>query len=175
MITPLRALVVFAVLGSLVAALGFGLDRDPRALPVEVLDEPAPEATLERFEGGRMEVPVPGRPTVVNFWASWCPPCRREFPVLHDAFERYGDRVAFVGVLYQDTKAAARRFLAEMGDPPNGSYPNVLDPRSRTAVDYGIYGLPETFFVDRSGVIRAKVVGELDRGELERNLELILP
>ncbi len=176
MITPLRAALAFLVVGGLVAALGFGLDRNPRELPVEVLDEPAATATLERLEvGGTMTVPVPGRPTLINFWASWCPPCKREHPRLREGFRRWGKQVQFVGILYQDSPKAASRFLAEHGDPPEGAYPNLLDPGSPTAVDYGLYGIPETFFIDARGIIRAKIVGELQWEALERNIQLILP
>jgi cytochrome c biogenesis protein CcmG/thiol:disulfide interchange protein DsbE len=175
-VTPLRAGASFLAVGALVAALGFGLSRDPRALPVTLLDDPAPRATLERLQvGGKMTIPVPGRPTLINVWASWCPPCKREFPVLRAGWRRWGKQVAFVGLVYQDNPKAANRFLTERGDPPGGSYPNLLDPGSRTAIDYGIYGIPETFFIDRRGRIRAKVVGELQWKELERNMEVILP
>jgi cytochrome c biogenesis protein CcmG/thiol:disulfide interchange protein DsbE len=175
-LTPLRAGVAFFAVGALVTVLGVGLGSDPRALPVKVLNEPAPRATLERLAvAGTMTVPVPGRPTLMNVWASWCPPCKREFPVLRAGWRRWGKRVAFVGLVYQDNPKAANRFLTERGDPPGGSYPNLLDPGSRTAIDYGIYGIPETFFIDRRGTIRAKVVGELEWEELQRNIQLILP
>lgn len=176
MITPLKAAVAVIVLaaGGLVAALNFGLGRDPRALRPVVLDRAAPKEILSRLDGARVTVPPRGRPAVINFWASWCPPCVAEFPLLHEAWSRFGARVSFVGILYQDSPRSARKFLVRMGDPPNGSYANAVDPGSRTALDFGVYGLPETFFVDRRGIIRAKVVGELTSDTLEQNIRLIL-
>jgi cytochrome c biogenesis protein CcmG/thiol:disulfide interchange protein DsbE len=172
-ITPLRAGLALAVTAGLVAGLGFGLSRDPRVLAPAVLDHPAPRFTLERLGGGRMTLPRAGRPLVVNFWASWCPPCRIEFPLLHEAWRRWGNRVQFAGVLYRNSASGARAFLVRMGDPPDGSYPNLIDPGSNTAIDFGVYGLPETFFIDRYGVIRAKVIGEISWSELEQNVGLI--
>lgn len=175
MTRPLRLLVALSAAAGLVVVLGFGLSRDPRVLPVALLDEPATVARLPRLAApGRMRVPVRGRPTLINFWASWCPPCRREFPLLRAAWRRWGREVAFVGIIYRDTRSAATKFLVERGDPPQGAYPNVFDPGSRTAIDYGLYGIPETFFIDERGVIRAKVVGELSWDKLARNMQVIL-
>lgn len=174
MSTPLRVAVALAVVVGVVAVLGFGFTRDPRVLPGAVLDDPAPRSTLERLDGERMTLLRTGRPTVVNFWASWCPPCRREFPLLREAWRRWGGEVEFVGILFEDSPRDARRFLLRMGDPPAGSYPNLLDPGGRTAIDFGVYGLPETFFIDAEGIIRAKIVGELEWQELEQYIGVIL-
>lgn len=174
MITPVRAAAGLLVIGGLLAALGLGLNRDPRALPIVVIDEPAPPATLTRLGGGSVTIPIKGRPMLLNVWASWCTECRKEHPLLMAAHQRFGQRVSFVGLVYQDSRANVRRFLGGMDSGPNGSYPNLLDPGSRTAIDYGVYGVPETFFVDRKGVIRAKVVGRITEPTLERGLAAIL-
>lgn len=175
MITPVRAAVALLAVGGLVTALGFGLSSNPRALPVVVIDKPAPRATLAQLGGGRLALPVRGRPMLLNVWASWCTECKKEHPLLMSAFERFGKRVSFVGLVYQDSKKNVRRFLASRDTMPNGSYPNLLDPGSQTAIDYGVYGVPETFFVDRGGVIRAKIVGRMTEATLAQGLAAILP
>ena len=93
---------------------------------------------------------------VLNFWASWCVACRQEHPNLVAAWERYGDSgVVFLGVLYQDSPRYARQFMKELG----GGWPTLLDPGGRTAISYGVAGVPETFFIGRNGRIAYKQVG----------------
>lgn len=95
---------------------------------------------------------------VVNFWASWCLACREEHPALLAANDAYcGEGVVFVGVDFQDQRGSASAFLDEMGRGQDYRY--VTDPGSRTAVDFGVYGVPETFFIDRTGTIVAKITG----------------
>lgn len=94
-----------------------------------------------------------GRVVILNFWASWCAPCRAEHPVLVRTDETYDrDDVVLLGVLYQDTEENGRRFMSEFG----GDWPTVLDPNSRTALDYGVYGAPETFFIGADGRVAKK-------------------
>ncbi len=173
MITPLRAALGLLAVGGLVAALGFGLNHDPRALPIVVINKTAPQETLRRLGGGRVRIPFAGRPTLLNVWASWCTECKQEHPLLVAAERRFGRRIAFAGLIYQDSVAGARGFLRARDRGPNGSYPNLLDPGSRAAIDYGVYGVPETFFIDRRGVIRAKVVGRMSPQTLEQGLAAI--
>jgi cytochrome c biogenesis protein CcmG/thiol:disulfide interchange protein DsbE len=112
-----------------------------------------------------------GRIVVVNFWASWCVPCRAEHAALTAAAEQYhDDGVEFVGILHNDAEGSARAFLDELGR----SYPSVTDPGSRAAVEYGVRGVPETFFVDRDGVIVGNVVGPVDLPLLTRTLDQML-
>jgi cytochrome c biogenesis protein CcmG/thiol:disulfide interchange protein DsbE len=174
--TPLVRALLGAVIGAgLVAALGFGLSREARVLPAVAVGKSAPPFELEALDGRTVSsLELRGRPAVINFWASWCIECRKEHPLLMAAHDRYGDRIAFVGVVFQDSTKNARGYLVEMGDRATGSYANLLDPGSRVAIDYGVYGVPETFFVDRQGTIVAKRVGrvtpELLASELERLL-----
>ena len=158
---------------ALIVALAVGLTRDPRLLPTTTLDEPAPEFTLAALDGSRVSLDdLRGRPVVINFWASWCSECKKEHPLLMKAHAEWENRVAFVGVIFQDSPGDARRFLLSRGESADSGYPNLLDPGSRVAIDYGVYGVPETFFIDRDGTIVAKRIGrvsyELLEGQLRR-------
>jgi cytochrome c biogenesis protein CcmG/thiol:disulfide interchange protein DsbE len=98
-----------------------------------------------------------GQVVVLNFWASWCLTCREEHATLTEAARRYAGRpVQFLGVLYNDQPAAGTEWIGEMGGQ---SYPSVDDPGARTAIDYGVYGPPETFFVDAGGRVAYKQIG----------------
>jgi cytochrome c biogenesis protein CcmG/thiol:disulfide interchange protein DsbE len=111
-----------------------------------------------------------GKPVVLNFWASWCGPCKDEAPLLRRAHERFGDRVAFVGVDSHDARSDALAFLHRY----RIDYPNVFDGDQQIYRDYGLTGQPETFFIDRSGEIAAHVPGPLYGRLLHRDLEKIL-
>ncbi len=139
-------LVVFGV------ALRGGGERE-----APVVGRPAPDFALGLFDGGTFRLSeARGAVVVLNFWASWCVPCRREAPILERTWQAFRDRgVIFVGVNVQDNEAAARRFLAEFGK----TYPAGPDTTGRIAVDYGVTGIPETYFVDRRGRIAVKWVG----------------
>ncbi len=115
--------------------------------------------TLARFRG---------RPLYINLFASWCPPCRTELPAIVAAHARYGDRVTFLGVDAQETSGTARAFSRRM----RIGYAVALD-RGQMAVSYGAGSLPDSFFVDRTGVVRAVVHGQIDPAALERDLALI--
>lgn len=170
----------------LVLALGglflWGLQRDPRELPSVLAQErrPAPDFTLPvlapyRAEWGetfRLADHLGQRPIVLNFWASWCyPACYEEAPVLEAAWRRHREGVLFLGVDTQDQEADALRFVAQFGL----TFPQVFDPRGRVGVDYGMYGVPETFFIDREGRVVARHAGAIDQATLERYLKEVLP
>jgi cytochrome c biogenesis protein CcmG/thiol:disulfide interchange protein DsbE len=113
-----------------------------------------------------------GKALIMNFWASWCGACVSEHPLLVELGERLAssDRIKMVGVDYKDTPEAAQRFLLRHGAL---AYPSGIDPQGRMGIDYGVYGLPETFFIDAQGRIVAKQIGPLTRAVLERNLALL--
>jgi cytochrome c biogenesis protein CcmG/thiol:disulfide interchange protein DsbE len=97
-----------------------------------------------------------GEVVFLNFWASWCPPCRAEARLLEEAWRQVEDHgIIFLGVNIQDTEQGAKRFIEEFAI----TYPNGRDPQSRIAIDYGVYGIPETFFIDREGRITYKHIG----------------
>lgn len=147
-----------AALGALafLGLLAFGLTRDARTLPSALVGRPAPPFQGETLEGDTLSLAsLRGDVVILNFWASWCIPCREEHGVLRRAERRYGDRARVVGVVYQDAPAAARRFMDRLG----GDWPSVLDAGSRIAIDYGVYGVPETFFIGPDGRVVKKQVG----------------
>lgn len=164
-----------AVLIAVGAVLGSRLGSDPTLVRSPLIGKPAPSLSLPNLEGtGRLDPNLPvGRITVVNFWASWCVACREEHPALLAAAAAYRDRgVRFVGVVYQDNPSNARRMLDELGRGDGYSY--VTDPGSRSAIDWGVFGVPETFFVDQRGTVVAKVVGKSDYTLLSGTLDQIL-
>ncbi|MFQ5896785.1 MAG: TlpA family protein disulfide reductase [Candidatus Methylomirabilia bacterium] len=166
-VIPLSVLPVLAL-------LAYGFQTDPRAIPSPLVGKAAAPFTLELFDGGSLSAAeLRGKVVVVNFWASWCfPACYEEAPVLEKGWRAYQDRgVVVVGVNIQDREELARKFL----DQFSISFPNGPDPTGRISVDYGVYGVPETFFIDKAGVIRFKHVGavteEVFRSQVERLLE----
>jgi len=168
-----RWIIVPLAVVPLVLLLSFGFGRDPSALTSPLIGKTAPSFTLTAIDGRRVSsTGLRGRPYVVNFWASWCiPACVEEHPIVIDAQRRYGSRVAIIGVLYQDSPDDALRFLARYGD---GGWPQLIDEDGRLAIDYGVMGPPETYFVDTSGVVRAKQFGPLTTASMEADLALIL-
>jgi cytochrome c biogenesis protein CcmG/thiol:disulfide interchange protein DsbE len=156
------------------ALLAYGFRTDPRAIPSPLIGRLAAPFTLVGFDGKPVSLAeMRGKIVVLNFWASWCfPACYEEAPVLERNWRAYRDRgVMVVGIDIQDTEEAARKFIAQFGL----SFPNAPDPGGKVSVDYGVYGVPETFFIDRSGRIRKKHVGavteEVFRSEVERLLK----
>ena len=150
---------------------GFGLD--PREIVSPLVGRTAPTWTFTTLDGDTLSSDdLVGRPYVVNFWASWCiPACVDEHPVLAAAHERYGDELAVIGVLYQDVAADAEAFLARHGD---AGYPHLMDQTGELAIDYGVTGPPESFFVDADGIVRAKQFGPLTDALMAEQLATIL-
>jgi cytochrome c biogenesis protein CcmG/thiol:disulfide interchange protein DsbE len=153
--------------------LASGLGRDPAELPSELIGTSAPAASLPTLDGeGTIDLAgFRGDVVVVNFWASWCVECFEEHPALVAAWERYRDRgVVFVGVDFEDTPAAAAAYAAEQG----GDWPLVTDPGSRAAIDFGVFGVPETFVIAPDGTITAKRVGPVDFAWLSAEIDRAL-
>jgi cytochrome c biogenesis protein CcmG/thiol:disulfide interchange protein DsbE len=139
----------------------------------EVENTPAPDFELPSLEGGELIrlSSFRGQVLVLNFWASWCAPCRREAPGLRRVSERSRDRgVRFLGVDYRDDKAAARAFVEEFRLP----YPSVVDPSGSLAYDYELIGFPTTFIIDHAGTTRYRFVGYLDEAVLQKALDDVL-
>jgi cytochrome c biogenesis protein CcmG, thiol:disulfide interchange protein DsbE len=132
----------------------------------------APPLLLPTLDGGTLDLAaLRGRPVVVNFWATWCEPCVREFPLLARAAAGHrADRLAVVGVLVQDRPDAARAFVRQHG----GGWPMGIDADRRTADAWGVVGLPHTVFVRPDGTLAAHQLGELTPATLDRQLAAIL-
>ncbi len=168
----LRWLVVPLVVIPASLLIGFSLTRDPRELPSALLNKPAPTFSVRTLDGGVLaSSSLRGRPVVVNFWASWCAECKLEHPILMDGDLRYAPNVAFVGVLYEDRVPDALAYLARYGD---AGYPNLLDSDGQLAIDFGVSGVPETFFIDARGIVRFKQWGALTADVLERQIQQLL-
>jgi len=150
--------------------LSTGLGRDPRALPSELVGREAPTFSLPALDGsGNVDLAsFEGNVVVVNYWASWCVECRQEHPALLAAWNRYRERgVVFVGVDFEDSAGDARRYAAQMG----GDWPLVSDPGSRSAIAYGVFGVPETYVLAADGTVVAKRVGGVDYDWLTNEIE----
>lgn len=153
--------------------LGYGFKTNPREIPSPLIGKRAAPFTLETFDGAPLSLEaLRGRIVVLNFWASWCyPSCYDEAPALERGWQAYKDRgVMLVGVNIQDKDEPARKFLAQFGH----TFPNGPDPAGRVSVDYGVYGVPETFFIDRTGRVRAKHVGAVTDEILQRTINALL-
>ena len=156
---------------TLLASLGWGLSHPANQPPKRIVGQLAPDMTIPPLEGGELKLSsLRGTPLVVNFWASWCVPCRQEAPVLNAAARKQSGRVQFVGVDIQDTDQAARAYQAEVQSP----YP--VGPAVRGSYrDWGVTGPPETFFLDRRGVVISRIVGPVDAKRLEVYLSQLGP
>ena len=144
-------------MATILGLLAFGFTRDARYITSPLVDKPAPAFTVALFDGQEMSLEdVRGKAVFLNFWASWCPPCRAEARDLEAAWQRVKDKnVVFIGVALQDTDENSREFLKEF----NVTYPNGKDLSGRMAIDYGTWGIPESFFIDPEGRITYKHVG----------------
>ncbi|WP_205513930.1 DsbE family thiol:disulfide interchange protein [Stappia sp. BW2] len=171
----LLPLVVFAGLAALFL-FQLTLGGDPQKIPSALINKPAPEFDLPPVEGltrgdtavaGFSRQDLNGKISVVNVFASWCVPCRQEHPLLEDLAKVEG--IQLLGINYKDKPENARRFLGSLGNP----YQRVgADTGGRTAIEWGVYGVPETFVIDADGMIRYKFIGPLS---LETYQEVFLP
>ena len=150
-----------------------GLGRDPAEIPSPLIGQPIPAFSLTTLEGDTFSTAeLEGAPAIINFWASYCiPACVDEHPVLLDTQATHGDELRLVGVmLSNDTPDGALAFLARYGD---GGWPQADDQTGEVALDYGVIGPPETFFVDAEGIVRAKHYGPLTDEDMTGYLGLI--
>jgi cytochrome c biogenesis protein CcmG, thiol:disulfide interchange protein DsbE len=156
-------LALFAVLASYFA---LGLGRDPSVLPSALIDKAAPEFSLPGLgeRAGLATADLAGGVTLVNFFASWCAPCRAEHRVLNAL--AHTRRVPIYGIDYKDKADLALAWIAELGNP----YTRIGADDGRVGIDWGVYGVPETFIVDKGGRIRYKHVGPLAATDVERSI-----
>jgi cytochrome c biogenesis protein CcmG/thiol:disulfide interchange protein DsbE len=160
----------------IIGLLAYGMTLDPNARPSTMPGRPAPEFALRIMDS----VPPDsarlsdqrGSVVVLNFWASWCIPCRVEHPELTLASSMYEGRgVKFFGVLYDDSEANGRSWIREVGGQ---RYPALIDDGARTAIDYGLYGVPETFVIDQQGRVVQKHIGPITAAQLSGIIDPLL-
>lgn len=170
----LAILAVIAVAG--LFAAGMALSAQPGKRPT--VGSPAPDFTMPLFEGYRAGLPetirlsdLRGKVVVLNFWASWCVECVKETDALEAVWREYRDRgVIVLGVDHLDTEPAARKYLESFGV----TFPNGVDIQQQVSRAYRITGVPETFFIDRQGIVRRTVIQALSRAELVAEIEALL-
>jgi cytochrome c biogenesis protein CcmG/thiol:disulfide interchange protein DsbE len=162
-------LIPLAVLVALIALFAANIDRDPNFVPSALLNKPAPDFTLPPIEGtsgkpGFGAADFRGQVTLVNVFASWCIPCRDEHPLL---MELARNGVIIFGINEKDAAENARKFLQDLGDP----YTRIgADVSGRAAIEWGVYGVPESFVINPEGIITYKHVGPLTRKSIEEGL-----
>lgn len=159
------ALALAVVVGwAFVAARSLG--RDPRVVESALIGKEAPEFRLPGLGGGEVDsAAYRGEILVVNFWASWCVPCIEEAPQLEAFSRRWGGRgVNLVGIVYNDDEDKAAEFRDRFGL----TFRQALDPSGRTAIDFGVFGVPETYVIDADGTVKARMIGAVDAATLER-------
>jgi len=178
-----RALLTPAIAIPVIGLFAWGMTRDPKYIPSPLPGRQAPAFALEVFAPGEapfQKAPgevirldsLRGKVVVVNFWASWCLACRDEHQDLSRAAMRYANApVQFVGISYMDTRPNSLEWIEQMGGQ---AYPSVDDPRSRTAIDYGLYGVPETFILDVTGRVAHKQTGPITHALLSRIIDSLL-
>lgn len=167
-----RWLIPLAVVPVLIL-LAYGFRTNPREIPSPLIGKPAALFTLTAFDGTEVSLKaLRGRVVVLNFWASWCyPACYEEAPALERGWQAYKDRgLLLIGVNIQDKVEPAKKFLGQFGH----TFPNAPDPAGRVSVDYGVYGVPETFFIDRAGRVRFKHVGAVTDELFKRHVDTLL-
>ena len=140
-----------------------------------LIGHPAPDFTLPMLSTRPLPplhlASLKGKPIMINFWASWCDPCKQEAPLLENTWQRTQSQgIVFIGIDFSDTQSNGLNFLHQYGI----TYPNVTDTNGAVSINYGITGVPETFFIDRHGVIVQKVIGELTEQTLQTNVQVIL-
>lgn len=168
----LRFAVPLAMFVGLVALLAAGLKLDPREVPSPLIGQPAPPFALTRLDDPGRTIrrdDLLGQVWLLNVWASWCAACRDEHPHLL-AFAR-SRRVAMLGLNYKDSRERGLTWLARFGNPYDAS---LFDADGRVGIEFGVYGVPETFVIDRHGVVRFKLVGAVTPQVIEQRIVPLL-
>jgi cytochrome c biogenesis protein CcmG, thiol:disulfide interchange protein DsbE len=171
-VKSLRFLIPLGLFVVLVSFLAVGLKLDPREVPSPLIGKPAPNFALPRLDNAGQTIrreDLLGKVWMLNVWASWCAACRDEHPLLVE-FAR-SKRVPIYGLNYKDKRADGQQWLARFGNPYDAS---LFDQDGRVGIDWGVYGVPETFVVDREGVIRFKHIGALTPDIMRTRVEPLL-
>ena len=158
-------LAVFALLAGFLAV---GLNRDPREVPSPLIGKAAPDFRLQRLHDASLAftpAEMKGKVWLLNVWASWCVTCRAEHPLLVQMSRTVG--VPIVGLDYKDTREDGLQWLSKLGNPYHVS---AFDVEGKVGIDYGVYGVPETFVIDKQGVIRYKQIGAITQEALDKTI-----
>lgn len=169
----LRLSIVLGIV-ALVIVLMLSFRRDPRDISTGTINKPAAEFTLERLDGGGTLALSDhrGKVIVLNFFASWCVPCKEENPALIRVWERYRTSdVVLIGILYEDSVENGRRYIRDNGV----TWPTLIDPDGRVQFAYGVFGIPETYFIGPDGVIAGRRIGAIDEATLVNAIEALRP
>jgi cytochrome c biogenesis protein CcmG/thiol:disulfide interchange protein DsbE len=164
----LKFVIPLAVFIALAAFLAIGLTRDPREVPSPFIGKPAPQFRLEQLSDEKLAFgpgDMKGKVWLLNVWASWCVSCRVEHPLLVEMSTR--KLVPIVGLNYKDKRAEGMQWLQRFGNPYSLS---AYDVEGKVGIDYGVYGVPETFVIDKQGVIRYKQIGPITPEALEKKI-----
>ncbi len=164
-----RLIITLAIIAPVLWLFAFGFKRDAHYIKSPLLAKQAAPFTVTLFDGGKVNLSdFRGKAVFLNFWSSWCPPCREEARDLEAAWQRVKDKnMVFLGVALQDTDDDSRAFLKEFGI----TYPNGKDESGKISVDYGTWGIPESFFIDAQGRITYKHVGGIRAALVTAKLE----
>ncbi len=161
-LTPLLLFVILAIF------LGIGLKLNPRDIPSPLIGRPVPEFNLPILQMPEKKLgasSLKGRVWLLSVWASWCVSCRAEHPILNQLAKK--NVVTIIGLNYKDEPEDAKRWLSMLGNPYNAS---IIDQDGRTGIDFGVYGVPETFIIDKQGIIRHKHTGPITGDDLENSI-----
>ncbi len=171
------ALALFALMGWGLARSGGnpgGLSVNSKLGEVPVINGPAFSFSAISLDGTEINpLALRGKVVMIDFWSSWCPPCRAESPVLSQVYQEYKDKgepIEFIGIAIWDRDEDIRRFVDEF----NLKYPIAVDPKGRIAIGYGVAGIPEKFFIDSSGTLKKKLIGPMNAGALRSILDEML-
>jgi cytochrome c biogenesis protein CcmG/thiol:disulfide interchange protein DsbE len=151
--------VTLALTGLFIYVVVAAFKRGPNAVhevPFMLAGKPAPAFKMKRLDTGQeveMKDLIGKKPIVINFWATWCEPCKMEWPVIEWGHQNFGDQVEFFGVVFEDSEDNVKRFSREN----HSAITQLFDPKSTVAVDYAVSGVPETYFIDRNGIIKGKI------------------
>ncbi len=161
-----------AVVGIAVFVMAKGFGTNPHEVPFMLSGAKAPDFAIKRLDTDETVQlsQFKGQPVVLNFWATWCGPCAMEHPNLEWAARKYANKVVFLGIVFEDTEQNTKQFLAKRG----WSFTQLFDPKSTIAVDYAVSGVPETYFINRDGVIVGKYAAPIDQQTLDQRIAEIL-
>lgn len=166
----LRYTIPLIIFIGLVLFFADGLQRDPRQIPSPFIDKPAPELGVPQLKAPEQTIRIEdltkeGKASLVNVWASWCVACRAEHEVLLRLARE--TQLPIIGLNYKDKREAALQWLADLGDPYKAI---AVDADGRVGIEWGVYGVPESFLIDPQGVIRYKQIGPLTWKDVEEKL-----